>query len=179
MNKKNQNGVIIIIVPIAIVAILVGIILYSQVSSKNTAIVSSPTNPASSTSQSSNLKTYKSSDLMNFEIQIPNHYVTDEKFGIVTITSPEGKIQVSQNGSEYENLDAHISALVKLNRVSFAKEANLTIDNLPAQVGKLNNEKSYFIYSGNRVYTFSTDSEALYGALDQIAKSFRYTPNQN
>ncbi len=123
------------------------------------------------------LKTFKSSETMDFTIEVPVEYEVEEWFEVLLIDAPDGELQISQNGTNYDNLDEHIAALEELNRVSYTKEEDLIIDGSPAQRGTLENERIYFIFSEDRVYALSTEQPELYDDLDQIARSFRYTPN--
>lgn len=40
----------------------------------------------------------------------------------------------------------------------------------------IGDEKNYFIYVSDSVYSFSTSDKSLYDDLDQIAQSFKYIP---
>lgn len=125
----------------------------------------------------SNLKTFKSSSIMDFTILIPTSYSVEEKYGSATITASKGTIEISQNGTNFSNLDDHIKSLEKLNHISINQQGNITINGLSSKIGTIGDEKTYFIYIPNKVYSISTKSNFLYSDLDQIAQSFRYTPN--
>jgi|SRR3989344_97589 len=122
-------------------------------------------------------KTFKSSDVMDFNINTPTSFSIEEKFGQVTIKNTEGIITVDKIGSDYSDLKQHLSdkRIQILQKLSSVSEE--TIGGLESISGYINNSKLYFIMSENRVYTLSTDSASLYSTLDQIAHSFRYTPN--
>lgn len=180
MNRKNQKGVALIIVPVVLVAtvLVLAIVLFSQ-AQNNTAddkAIPLPT-PTEASDNLEKLKAFRSS-VMEFEIDIPVSYEIKERSSSVSIFAPEGEIRVLRNGTEYDNLDGYVAHLEEFNGVSFQKESDSAINNLSAQKGILEGELTYFIYTNHVVYSVSTSEEALYSDLDQIAKSFRYTPNQ-
>ena len=133
--------------------------------------------PQTSLSSGQQMKTFKSSSVMDFTIEVPSEFEVKEQFGLVIISTPDGEINISKNGTNFDNLTDHIEELEKLNRFSFQKLDDLIVNNLPAQKGNLNGEKVYFFYSNaHNVYSISTSSESLYNDLDRIAQTFRYTP---
>ena len=128
----------------------------------------SPTNVA--------LKTFQS-ETMNFSIEIPQSFQTEEKFGSVTIKNGSGIILIMQNATNFDNLKEYIKNSKNNLENRIAGREDLVINNQEATSGFLeNNEKIYLIYADNTVYIISTKSQPIYSDLDQITQSFRYIP---
>ncbi len=173
MKNNKPVYVLLVVFGIAIIGMLVYFFYFLKSSTKFTltdrkAILPTP---------SYGLKTFKSSETMDFTVELPVEYEIEERFGSATLSFSKGKIRITHIGTNYDNLDEHIAALGELNRVSYTKEEDLIIDRFPAQKGVLENKKIYFIFAENGVYAFSTEQPELYDDLDQIVRSFRYTPN--
>lgn len=105
-----------------------------------------------------------------------------EDYNEMSIITNLGRIQVGKIGTNFDNVDDYVNNLAQKNSLLIVDKENLLIDDYPSvkstvtfPVSKSKNEKTYFIYPTEwTVYTLSTDSEALYDDLDQIARSFRY-----
>ena len=124
---------------------------------------------------SQELKTFQSK-FMKFSIELPNNFFAEEKLGSVIINSPEGKIFIDKNGTNFGNLDDYLSDLSIKNKIELKTQTKLTITGLDAIAGFIDQEKNYYVYADNSVFLLSTTSESLYPDLDQIAQSFRYIP---
>ncbi|OGM12698.1 hypothetical protein A3A76_04255 [Candidatus Woesebacteria bacterium RIFCSPLOWO2_01_FULL_39_23] len=127
-------------------------------------------------STSQNLKTFKSSEIMDFTIETPRDYQVVEKYGLATLTSSKGKIIISQNATNYDNLSDFLKDNRGTSYTNITNKRYLNINNLESVSGFIGEEKIYFIYVDYTVYLISSKTGALFSDLDQIAQSFRYTP---
>lgn len=124
-----------------------------------------------------NTKTFKSSEVMKFSVDLPNEFSAVENLGRVTIKSDsQREIYINQVGTNFENVSAYLKDLQNKNNFTLMNEKIMKINNLEAISGNKGKEKIYFIYTSYDIKTISTTSEELYDDLDQIAQSFRYTP---
>ena len=131
--------------------------------------------PIPSTVSQSTLKTFKSSSVMDFTIEVPSKYTIEEKFTTVTITSQNEEISIRRSGTNSSNLDDYLSWLSKMNKLIINNKTKISVNNLSAIHATVEGKNMYFIYIDNFVYSISTNSK-LDDDLDQIAQSFRYTP---
>ncbi|MEN9407099.1 MAG: hypothetical protein RLZZ455_315 [Candidatus Parcubacteria bacterium] len=114
---------------------------------------------------------------LNFSIDVPSDYVIEEKYSLVILKSNVGEIAISNNGTNFETIDQYLNDLGVKNHFSLTDKEDLVINSYPAAKLIIGKRVDYFIYATEwTVYTLSTDSEALYDDLDQIARSFRYIP---
>lgn len=131
--------------------------------------------------QSSQTKIFQSSDVMKFSITVPVGYDVSEYLGSATVNAGDkGKILIGRSGTNFNNLNDYLDDLNIKNKVEIVDKRPLLINGSEASRQEMinDNEKNritYFIYINNWVYSISTSSESLFGDLDQIAKSFRYT----
>ncbi|MBU0569898.1 hypothetical protein KKB40_03895 [Patescibacteria group bacterium] len=158
----------ILIVGFFVLRLMVGI------TSKTDKTKKTQTSPKTSPTQ--DLKTFRSSEIMDFSIQIPREYEVTEKFGSVTIVTEEGEIHIGQNGTNFDNLNDFIKNSRNNLEDRIKNRKDLTINDLESAVGFIDEEKTYFIYKEYNVYILSAKVESLYNDLDQIAQSFRYVP---
>ena len=108
----------------------------------------------------------------------------NEDYNEVSVVRSEGIIQIGKIGTNFNTLNDYISDLIDKNGLLSEGQEELFINGSPAirtvikfPVSKAKDQKMYFVYPTEwTVYTLSTDSEALYDDLDQIAQSFRYEP---
>lgn len=131
---------------------------------------------------SSTVKKYIFSNL-NFSVEVPEGFKAQDTGITVIFSGMNGKIEVARNGTQFNTLDDYLlnsdnksNIIVQEERVE--KISNYeTVQRIEGQGDKSKPKyKIYFIFVRSFVYTLSTDSEALYDDLDQIARSFRYTP---
>lgn len=162
----KQRGNILIIL-IVITAVILGFAFYNQSKTANPPSSSQPTTVQTKTFQSKDLK---------FSIELPNGFQSEENLGSVTISTPEGTLYVDRNGTNFNSVEEYAKDLEKKNGFILSDKENLSINGLNAISGTVDKEKTYFIYTENAVYTLTSKTESLYNDLDQIAKSFRYTP---
>ena len=166
---KTKHGLIIIIVFVLLFGI--GIYLVANTNKGSTPQTDSILDTKQKT------KIFRSSSVMKFSIVVPSNYEVVERLGSVTISTNAEEIHVDRIGTNFETLDSHLDNLSKLNHLTILEKENLTINSLPAVKGIINGKKHYFIYGAPwTVYSIFTSSESLFPALDQIASSFRYTP---
>lgn len=143
-----------------------------------TSINSSPT-PSPESTQTKN---YYSKNL-KFSIEIPSNFEIQEKFTSVVFKTKRDEITVSRNGTNFDNLEAHLDDLHKKNNSTLEKKQSLILNGLSSINGVLKfpggpteGQKVYYFYADNAIYILSTSSKSFYDELDQIAQSFRYTP---
>lgn len=154
--------------------IIVGIIILS------TSIVyinnrqNSPLEKATNQQQT---KTYKSNETMDFTIEIPSDFKVDDQTINVTFSKDEGTIIITRSATEEENLSKYLANRPDRIEIYLKNKENLKIGMFDAISASYNKKHIYFIFVDGYVYSFSTDSDSLYSTLDQIAQSFRYTPN--
>jgi hypothetical protein len=127
------------------------------------------------------LKTFQSTTL-GFIVQIPPTYEVGENFTHIEFIKDGNLIGGDRNdASGFGSLQEFIDDFDNKNQseeIFDSKE--LDINNNPSVVRVEGRGgavyKMYYIYVDGWVYVFSTESEFLYSDLDQIAKSFQYTP---
>lgn len=113
-----------------------------------------------------------------------NYQKINEDYNEVSIVRSEGTIQIGKIGTNFDTLNGYINDLMEKNDLLSEGREELFINGSPVirtvikfPVSKAKDQKTYFVYPIEwTVYTLSTDSEALYDDLDQIARSFRYIP---
>lgn len=123
-----------------------------------------------------NYKAYNSKTL-KISFNIPSNFQIKESFNSINIQSSNGKIMITRQGTNYENLENYLENLSELNnfQVTSQEDGKTEYDSLLIIID--NNKKSYLILPTPwTVYSISTSSQELYDELDEIAKSFRYTP---
>jgi len=119
---------------------------------------------------------YNSSS-QKFSVSIPSKFTIEDTYNLMILKNNIGTITVSSVGTNFESLDEYLIDLSIKNNFSLDNQERLTINSLPAIKLKIGSRLDYFIYGTEwTVYTLSTDSEALYDDLDQIVRSFKYTP---
>lgn len=175
---KQQGNILIILAIIA--ALTTGAIIYFKSNSFSTPQPTST--PRAATSSDGQIKTFQSKNL-KFTINIPAYLQIEEKFTTVILKSNNTQIVLSRIATNFENLEDYLNDLSIKNKLVIEDREVKTINNLnsvtaniKASVNRDKNEKVYFIYVDNWIYSLTTDSESLYDDLDQIAQSFKYTP---
>ncbi len=128
------------------------------------------------------MKDYYSKTL-RINIKVPKAAIIEEKNTITLINLPNGLISLVRTGTNYENAKDYYNDLKQKNSLSPLSyregEINeydyvITTDVESDNESKTN--KTYFVYSENRVFAFSSSDESLYPVLDQIVESFEYKP---
>lgn len=162
---------IIVLASAVLILIIVSVFVFKGIQKQSTQnLIPTPTVPNTS------LKTFKSSSTMDFTIKVPLKYEIEEKAVSVVLSSTEGNILIGQNGTNFDNLQDYLQDLSKKNKFTLTGKVTTVINGMETTVGKINNEKYYFIYAPDRVYSIYTSFKTLYSDLDQIAQSFRYSP---
>ncbi|HCS78344.1 TPA: hypothetical protein DIV55_01225 [Patescibacteria group bacterium] len=127
----------------------------------------------------SKTKSFTASSVMGgFTIEIPEGFEVEEKFGTVIIRNQTKQIRISQNSTNFNNLNDYVTSLEELNKINFKEESSIQINNLPIKLGYIENQKTYFILFQYTVYSLSTEDASQYSILDQIAHSFRIQNNK-
>ncbi|MEK7518116.1 MAG: hypothetical protein AAB583_06260 [Patescibacteria group bacterium] len=175
--KSNNSFQFLLIVFAGLLAILL-IAVYFNKSSNNSY------NQSQITNNSNGTKMYKSKTL-KFTIDLPSKFQVEEKFTTVFMKNINGLISIERIGTNYTDLEGYLRDLESKNRILIANKEELKVNDLHGIRGTITHpishnidEKAYFIYVDKwMVFTISTSSPALFGDLDKIAQSFRYTPN--
>lgn len=133
-------------------------------------------------SQTNQIKTYQSKNLQ-FNIGPSNDWKIDEGNAFVNLNNNYGKINLSRIATNFYNLSDYLKDFDSKRTVKIDLEESLMIDGYDSikrtenfTGGSIIKQKVYYIFIDSWVYSLSTSSESLYDELDQIAKSFRYTP---
>lgn len=170
--KNNKKIIYLIIVAIAIFAI----VLFFKLSAPQTE------NNTTSTFRDSQNKII-SSKFMNFTINVVNDYIINEDQTFIDLVSKNGKINISRISTNFLTIEDYLSDFDQKRKITVDSQEQLSIDSYNAigrieifNGGPISQQKVYFIYVSNWVYALSTSSPELYGDLDQIARSFKYTP---
>ena len=126
---------------------------------------------------------YYRSKTMKLIIDIPNTYQIEDKQISIDLKKDNSSISIVGNGTNYSNLDDYLVNFDSRRKITVSEASRSSINGYDAisRIVSFPNEnitqKSYYIFVSNTVYIFSTSSQELYGDLDQIAKSFKYTGN--
>lgn len=179
----KQMSNILIILAIIVVLIAAGVLYFAfkPTSIPNNSPASSSKQPqATSKSSSKEIKTYQSKKI-KFSISFYRNFKIEENFNEVILNSNNGNVLIGRNGTNFPTIAGYVDDLSQKNHLKISQRTSLRIDGKDAVSGIISHadgiqEKTYFIYADNWVYTLSTSSEALYNDLDQIAESFKYTP---
>lgn len=136
-----------------------------------------PTNPSSTT------KRLLISKVLQLSLTIPTNSQIIEKTTFIDIILDKGKINVSRIATNFPDLSGYIKDFDSKRILEVSEEKQLSISGYPSisrietfAKGPVSKQYVYFIYVNGWIYSLSTTSESLYNDLDQIAKSFRYTP---
>lgn len=113
---------------------------------------------------------------LKLSITLPKGFEAIEKLGSINISSPKGSILVTQNGTNFDNLNDYISNSRNNLQQRMKNIQESSINSLDVVSAEIDGEKVYLIYANNRVYYLSTKDPSLFNVLDQIAQSFKYNP---
>lgn len=165
-----------LLLPIIIVCILIGGYFLANALKQKI----SRTQTTTSSPSSQELKTFQSK-IMKFSINTPIKFDSVENLGRATISSPEGKLYIDRNATNFDNLDDYLKDLNNRNKAEILTEEKKTVSDYQASsrsvrfsTGEV--QKEIVIFADGWIYNFFTNEESLYDDLDQIAQSFRYIP---
>lgn len=103
---------------------------------------------------------------------ISSNFQISEGVNSLSIKNSLGEISITRQGTNYSSLNNYLQSLnLKITNVK-----TMQINGYSTLNGLIDSKYYYFIYINNWVYAMSTSSPKLYDDLDQIARSFRYTP---
>lgn len=181
MAVQRGNSLIILVVTTALIlSIVFYFIANKEIATKSspaqTMLLPPPAPSATTIAEPGKTKLFRSSNVMDFSIILPNNLEAIEKFGDVTINTPDGNIYIGRIATNYDNLKDYLKDLERENDSPIQNKQDITINKLSATKGIVNNQDYYFIYSNYSVYTLFTPIKDLQNDLDQIAQSFQYTP---
>lgn len=166
---------------IVIVILIVGYFGLKQVTKEKSIIPSEKT--PSSISANQELKTFQSK-LMKFSINVPSDFQIREELTFVDLEKNNAKINISKNSTNENDVNGYVKDFDKKRTgLSIEEEESVKIVNLDSvkriekfSAGPITQQKVYYIYTENKVYSISANEKELYDELDQIALSFRYIP---
>lgn len=168
-----------------LIAILVTVVIVLALSLNNALRPQSVSNNTPPVAPISNLQTHHS-NVLNISIDVPNDLIVKEKFGQITLEKNGEIIAIHWIGTnkKYKDIQEYLDdAFSKNDDAVSIKKKELAINNYNALVvfkkylEKPNkNNKAYYIHINDGFYHLYTYSPDLYAELDQVAKSFRYTP---
>lgn len=123
------------------------------------------------------------SQIMKFSVWVPGDFTIDETPTGVLFTSHTGTVYLNRVATEFDTPEDYTSALSKLNNLEMSESSSILLNLYPTVQAKVVHLTSqvpdvytYFIYADGWIYSVSTALPDLYGTVDQIAHSFRYTP---
>lgn len=139
--------------------------------------------PESINNFSQEMKEYKS-DFLDFSVSFPSKFQVEEDMTFVNFISSEGIINVSRNGTDFYDIQSYLQDFDLKRNIQVTSEDGENIQGINGvrRIEKFNSgpterHLAMYFYINNSIYAISTSSEELYDELDQIAQSFRYTPN--
>ena len=128
------------------------------------------------------LQTYHS-ETLKISFNYPEKFQVETKSATVILKNDEGEIMINRFGTNFTTSEEYLSYIAKEHNFQVEDKKDQFINNLDALsfIKKFNNtsqsEKTYYFYPMPwTIYSLSTPVESLHVDLDQIAKSFRYTP---
>lgn len=166
LKKSKQNSTLFIV--IALIVIVIGISGYILNQFSKRTITTTPTTVPQ-------FKTYHS-DVMDFTIDVPGEYEITEYLGGVNLFSSNGQIYIDQNATNFEKLDEFLKDSKGTSYDKLKEKKSFKINGLDSVSGFIDERKIYFVYTDFNVYLLYTKDAVLYYDLDQIAKSFNYSP---
>ena len=166
--KKGSSFTFLLIVFGGLLSILFIAVYFSKASNNSY-------NQTANTYNSNETKIYESKNL-KISMEVPPSSEIVENLGSLIIKSEGGKISIGQNGTNFNNLNDYIVNSRNNLQSRLLNRKELIINGLEAVSGDIDNEKLYLIYTDYNVYHISTTSPELFGDLDEIAQSFKYTP---
>lgn len=124
-------------------------------------------------------KDYASQDF-KMTLKVPGNFEIEDSFPIFYLKNGTQMIEIIRNGTNFENLNDYLQDFDSKRSV---KEVNTVEENISdysvvsretVDEGSGLKQKSYYLYTDNYVYIFSTSDEILYPVLDQMVQSFEY-----
>ncbi len=180
MKIKNSKIVIFIIIFITILALIFYFKSFQFI--KNSPLISNQERNFVNKSYPSQSKIFQSRAL-KLSLQLPKNWNVEEKLTFIDLVSANGKINVSRIATNFNNLSGYLKDFDNKRGLKVSTEESLKISGYDSikrveifKGGSISSQKVYFIYIDGWIYSLSTSSESLYNDLDQIAKSFKYTP---
>lgn len=123
------------------------------------------------------------SKFLNIEFIIPSEFSVEDKQVDILLKKNDSTIDIGRTGTNFESPEEYLVDLSAKNKFQITEEKKLSIDEYPALKVIIKHPFSgdpdtyaYFVYKDYAVYRISTNNKNLLGDLDEIAKSFRYTP---
>lgn len=122
------------------------------------------------------------SKLLKFSIDYPNNCNIEEADTDINLNCNSEIIRISRYGTNFSNPSDFFRDLSIKNRFTIIDSKSIELNTMQALEAKITYpggpaiEKIYYIYKNYAIYSISASSPELYSDLDQIARSFRYTP---
>jgi len=174
----------IIIIPLLATTFIIAVLL-TFISQNNRLNQTSGLTPTGmpSVMPSQTLKTFKSSNVMDFTVSYPSKFKVVDNIDEVDFNVNGDQISIVRNNTNYNTLDEYIKDFDSKRKLTVLDHSQLSIGGLDSVLRVVYfpeekiKQKSYYIFVDSSAYIISTKVESLYSDLDQIAQSFRYTPN--
>ena len=128
------------------------------------------------------VKTFQS-EMLDFNVNIPQRTIVNEQLTFVDLSLDESKINISRNGTNFDNLEDYLKDFDSKRELVVTSSKSTEINEYKGvkrieefDVGPVQEQAIIYYYLDGWIYTLTTASKDLYDELDQIARSFRYTP---
>lgn len=119
-------------------------------------------------------------DNLKFELKLFSTDTAKEGNAYIEIHRDGKIIDIVRNGTNHNSLNSYLNDSDTKKTIKILNQESMKINDYEAivrvETDQAKNQKAYYIYTDNWVYIISTNEESLFDDLDQIAKSFRYTP---
>lgn len=184
---SNQSGKVVLV--LVLLLLILGAIIYffspgfkKQENPEPTPNYSNQQSVAEASKSPDSIKDYYSKNL-KIGFKVPKEANIEEKFVDIIISLKNGKIIQTRIGTNFPSAREYFADLKTKNTLSPKTYEEITINGRDAILVILNDpndrtkdQKTYFIYDHDAIYTFYSSDEALYPVLDQIVESFEYRP---
>lgn len=176
--RENWNSPLVVIVTALLFIIIVYLIIKSN--TRQNVYYQSPSYVPTQATQE---RIFRSKNL-KFSIKVPNNFRIKASNTGVDLIVPEGWIEIVRNGTQFLSLSEYLDDFDNRRDIKIKTTENINIARYITTRreeerligGVIKNPKAYYIWMDGIVYILSTTSSFLFGDLDQIAQSFRYTP---
>lgn len=125
---------------------------------------------------------YYSNDV-DATVTIPSNWKAVEVITFVSFLTPEGKIELRRNPTNFNTLEEYIRENDSKRGIKGEQERQLTVAEYPAvqrmeefKGVSASRQKIYYLFVNKWIYTVYSNDQALFDDLDKIAYSFKYTP---
>lgn len=121
---------------------------------------------------------------MHFEVNIPNNFNIKDDDTYLDLFMGDKKINITRIGTNFNSVEEYVQDFDNKRKLVVVNEIKNILDGKNVLIriekfdfGPIDEQKVYYIYVPNWVYSLSTSSPVLYDDLDKIAQSFHYIPH--